>query len=96
MTAAGASVMRALEAMESEYQSEHYLSNASVLQMICEKTSVNKNSLLQNALLNWVVQGLVARTLAVNDGKVRVLSAAATRASCLALSQSVTSSLYVS
>ena len=96
MTAAGASVMRALEAMESEYQSEHYLSNTSVLQMICEKTSVNKNSLLQNALLNWVVQGLVARTLAVNDGKVRVLSATATRASCLALSQSVTSSLYVS
>ena len=83
MNACGPEVMRCLDQMDSEYQTQHFFANTSVLSILCERTSVNKNSLLQNSLLAWTVQGLTLRALCVNDGRLKEVKATAPRESCL-------------
>ena len=79
MTAAGHGCLDSLEKLESEFQAEHFFTKTGILQMVCERTSTPKNTLLQNSLLAWVVQGLTLRALTPDDGKLMHLEPGAPR-----------------
>ena len=77
--AAGHGCLDSLEKLESDFQAEHFFTKTGILQMVCERTSTPKNTLLQNSLLAWVVQGLTLRALTPDDGKLMHLEPGATR-----------------
>ncbi|CAK9021842.1 Uncharacterized protein (Fragment) [Durusdinium trenchii] len=79
MVAAGSPCLESIEQMDSRFGAEHFMSNTSVLAVLCEKTACPKNELLQNCLLCWVVQSVCYRALRENDGRHTHLPPNATR-----------------
>ena len=82
MHSAGAETLAILEDMDSLFD-DHFFSNTSTLTVVCEKTAVGKNKLLEDALLSWVAAGLHVRVTSPQNGTLTVLSPTATRAAGL-------------
>ena len=61
MHSAGTETLAILEDMDSLFD-DHFFSNTSTLTVVCEKTAVGKNKLLEDALLSWVVAGHLRKT----------------------------------
>ena len=61
MHSAGTETLAVLEDMDSLFD-DHFFSNTSTLTVVCEKTAVGKNKLLEDALLSWVVAGHLRKT----------------------------------
>ena len=78
---AASGCLRAIEEMDSVFSGQHFLAVSACLVMICQRTSVSGNSLLANALLAFVIKGLVARAMGADDGRHVKIKADATRES---------------
>ena len=78
---AAAGCIACLESMDSAFGNEHFFANTTCLQMITQRTAVPNNSLLQEALLSFVVEGLSFRALCPNNGHQIWIDPKTTRAS---------------
>ena len=78
---AASGCLRSIEEMDSAFSGQHFLAVSSCLVMICQRTSVSGNSLLANALLTFVIKGLVARAMGPDDGRHVRIKADTTRES---------------